>query len=207
MARKASPGPLGISREVIRIIRGELGRSGMTQLDISRASGISQSQISRILSFDKELTVDQCDAICTALGICIETVIAEAQELSIMHETEPVTIGNHIASGDPLDPKERRELLNLHYKESWQALSENKLDDVAQRRLQNSGIPTNIDTLRGTDAVEMNQKESTTSPPHVMPIEDDGTVTEFNYQPEEYAADSSLDIVEERLARGEDPFD
>ncbi|MDT9407895.1 DNA-binding protein [Corynebacterium rouxii] len=45
------------------------------------------------------------------------------------------------------------------------------------------------------------------SPPHVMPIEDDGTVTEFNYLPEEYAADSSPDIVEERLARGEDPFD
>lgn len=197
MARKASPGPLGISREVIRIIRGELGRSGMTQLDISRASGISQSQISRILSFDKELTVDQCDAICTALGICIETVIAEAQELSIMHETEPVTIGNHIASGDPLDPKERRKLLNLHYKESWQALSENKLDDVAQRRLQNSGMPTNIDTLRGTDAVEMNQKESTTSPPHVTTPDYDSILDGINAGTEPIAAQKATDPLEE----------
>ena len=35
----------------------------------------------------------------------------------------------------------------------------------------------------------------------------DGTVRDFNYAPEEYAADSSVDETEARLERGEDIID
>lgn len=37
--------------------------------------------------------------------------------------------------------------------------------------------------------------------------EDDGTVRDFDYAPEEYAADSSIDETEARLERGEDIID
>lgn len=80
-----------------------------------------------------------------------------------------------------------------------------RLDSEANRI---SGDPTdkNIDCQQRDELAER-RRNTPVPPPHVMPIEDDGTVTEFNYLPEEYAADSSPDIVEERLARGEDPFD
>ncbi|MGV3071077.1 helix-turn-helix domain-containing protein [Corynebacterium phoceense] len=138
MARKASPGPLGISREVIRIIRGELSKSELSQLDIAKFSGISQSQVSRILSFEKELTVDQCDAICMALGLNIQTVVDEAQELALMHTTDAVTISTLVASDDPLDPVERRQLLNQHNKKAYEHLVSVGVDEIAEKRTARS---------------------------------------------------------------------
>lgn len=48
--------------------------------------------------------------------------------------------------------------------------------------------------------------------PHLTAVSDasdihDGTVRDFNYAPEEYAADSSIDETEARLERGEDIID
>lgn len=48
--------------------------------------------------------------------------------------------------------------------------------------------------------------------PHLTAVSDaadmnDGTVRDFNYAPEEYAADSSVDETEARLERGEDIID
>lgn len=48
--------------------------------------------------------------------------------------------------------------------------------------------------------------------PHLTAVSDaadmnDGTVHDFNYAPEEYAADSSVDETEARLERGEDIID
>ena len=40
-----------------------------------------------------------------------------------------------------------------------------------------------------------------------LPDDDDGIVREFNYSPDEYAADSSPNEQEEREKRGEDPID
>ena len=40
-----------------------------------------------------------------------------------------------------------------------------------------------------------------------MPNDDDGIVREFDYSPDEYAADSSPNEQEEREKRGEDPID
>ena len=40
-----------------------------------------------------------------------------------------------------------------------------------------------------------------------MPDDDDGIVREFDYSPDEYAADSSPNEQEEREKRGEDPID
>lgn len=40
-----------------------------------------------------------------------------------------------------------------------------------------------------------------------LPDDDDGVVREFDYSPDEYAADSSINEQEEREKRGEDPID
>lgn len=89
------------------------------------------------------------------------------------------------------------------------ASNQQLLDEIMRRLTPEanrlSGDPTgeNIDYQQRDDLAKRRQ----TSPNLPADSYDDGTVREFDYSPDEYAADSSPDENEERIRRGEDPID
>ncbi|ONI62666.1 hypothetical protein CSIV_14420 [Microbacterium sp. CSI-V] len=70
------PGPLSI--EVARILAASVRANDVAQADVAAAAGMSASQLSRILAGLKPLTLDQLDALCTALGDDVVQIISEA---------------------------------------------------------------------------------------------------------------------------------
>ena len=68
--------------------------------------------------------------------------------------------------------------------------------------LKTSALTTGIDDLAARRA-----GAPVSGPSASLPDDDDGVVREFDYEPGEYAADSSINEQEEREKRGEDPID
>lgn len=70
-------GPLNLS--IARILAGAADELFVTQTELARRSGVSQSQISKLFSGERAMKVDQLEAICTALGLSAAAVVAEAE--------------------------------------------------------------------------------------------------------------------------------
>ncbi|GAB2702622.1 hypothetical protein GCM10027071_15480 [Microbacterium marinum] len=67
-----------VSREVVRIIHDHADETFTTQVELSRKSGVTQSQISRLYGHRAPLSVAHMFALCSALGISAPAVLAEA---------------------------------------------------------------------------------------------------------------------------------
>jgi transcriptional regulator with XRE-family HTH domain len=67
-----------LNRAVARILDDACEELFVTQTELARRSGISQSQISKLLRAEHGMKLGHLDAICTALGLSIVAVIAEA---------------------------------------------------------------------------------------------------------------------------------
>ncbi len=50
----------------------------MSQTELARNAGLTQSTVSRVLNCNTPMTVDQLDALCRALRLVPSAVIAEA---------------------------------------------------------------------------------------------------------------------------------
>ncbi|MDF2554106.1 MAG: putative transcriptional regulator [Microbacterium sp.] len=74
--------PRGNVKALSRLIADALDRayleSGMTQGQVGQASGISQSQVSKYLRGVRVPDVDSLDALCTALSLNVDVVVADA---------------------------------------------------------------------------------------------------------------------------------
>lgn len=110
MPRKPSPGQVGISRLVTRILKGRIQELQYTQLHVAYMAGISQSQLSRILSFEKGMTIDQCEDICIALSLPIPDVFELAIDERVWGTQSEVVVDGHLIAADPLSDEELYEL-------------------------------------------------------------------------------------------------
>ena len=106
MPQKASPGPGTFGRLVIRVIKGRLKQRGGRQADLAIHAAISASQVSRILSFQKELTVDQLEGFCLALQEEITDVIDLAQDERVWGSRDERVVDGWLVAGDPLSSRE-----------------------------------------------------------------------------------------------------
>lgn len=62
-------------------LRSWMGRRGVTQTELSELTGMSQAKISKTIRNDQgSLTLDQLEAVCTALKVDISSVIERAEQ-------------------------------------------------------------------------------------------------------------------------------
>lgn len=129
-------------------------------------------------------------------SITAENVIA----IAIAYNTHPVRA---LVDTGYLDEKYA---LEVDPATALKEVSEEDLADEVLRRmlrgLKTEALTTSINGI--TDLTERRQNTPVSAP---ADNHDDGTVREFDYSPDEYAADSSPDETEERLNRGEDLID
>ena len=135
MPRKGSNGPYGVGRDVTRLLKGALLQQGMTQKRLAFNAGISESQISRIFSFEKEMTIDQCEDLCVALGVSIADIFDLAIDERVWGREGEFTVGGFLVAEDPLSKMERYELRRESaQQERWtrlEILQGGKSDDFA----------------------------------------------------------------------------
>lgn len=103
MPRKGSNGPYGVGRDVTRLIKGALKQNGLTQRQVAYFAGMSESQVSRILSFEKEMTIDQCEDLCIAVGLTIFDVFELAVDERVWNREGEFYVDGHLVATDPLD--------------------------------------------------------------------------------------------------------
>lgn len=63
----------------MRLLADEIARQGLSQTALARHLTFSQSQVSRILSLERVMTVDDLDEMCVALGLDLVDIVTEAQ--------------------------------------------------------------------------------------------------------------------------------
>ena len=78
MQRKTSPSY--ITKRIASRLRGRFSEGGVTQIELAAATGISQSQLSKLLRGVRVFDVDQLDAVCQALGLEMGEVVAQAYD-------------------------------------------------------------------------------------------------------------------------------
>ena len=110
MPRKGSNGPYSVGRDVTRLLKGALIQRGMTQRQLAFHAGISESQVSRILSFEKEMTIDQCEDLCIALSLSIADVFDLAIDERVWGREGEFIVDGFLVAEDPLDAMGRYEL-------------------------------------------------------------------------------------------------
>ena len=86
------------------------------------------------------------------------------------------------------------------------SVTEDQLADEVLRRMKR-GLKTDVLTTDINDLAARRAGAPVSGASDSMPDDDDGIVREFDYSPDEYAADSSPNEQEEREKRGEDPID
>lgn len=75
--RKPKPGAL--SHHIAGVLRAEKARQRISQVAIAEATGISQSQVSKLLAAKVAPTVDELVALCRVLGLGYLDVNVEAE--------------------------------------------------------------------------------------------------------------------------------
>lgn len=127
-------------------------------------------------------------------GLPTDDLLALCQEFGINRTLALVELG-HVPYQDVLD-----------FLDSDGALvstaDEGELAIELARRLNPATRADEIDELAARRA-----DTPVSGPSASLPDDDDGIVREFDYSPDEYAADSSPNEQEEREKRGEDPID
>ncbi|KAA9110153.1 helix-turn-helix domain-containing protein [Microbacterium rhizomatis] len=67
-----------ISRAVAEILRDHAEQTFVTQTELARRTGISQSQISKLFRAERPMTIGQLAELCDALHLSIAAVVGEA---------------------------------------------------------------------------------------------------------------------------------
>lgn len=76
----AAKGPVGdLTKEVAATLRAQVAHDQLTQLEVAKLVGMSQSQVSKILRGDGHIDLDQLDAFAAALGLNVVKVLEEAE--------------------------------------------------------------------------------------------------------------------------------
>lgn len=75
------PDPDALLRQAVLILEREREDQGMSQTELGRRSGITQSTVSKYLSVRLLLNLSQFDALCRSLGMNPGEVIVEADRL------------------------------------------------------------------------------------------------------------------------------
>ncbi|MCC2030651.1 helix-turn-helix domain-containing protein [Microbacterium allomyrinae] len=70
--------PATISQAVAEILREHAEQTFMTQTELARRTGISQSQISKFFRAERQMTIAQLVSLCDELQLSVVAVIAEA---------------------------------------------------------------------------------------------------------------------------------
>jgi transcriptional regulator with XRE-family HTH domain len=78
VSRAAKPPPGALSKAIAGMLRDALVRSTLSQEAFGALVGISQSQLSKHLRGEVDLTVTQLDTICRELGLSIVEVVDAA---------------------------------------------------------------------------------------------------------------------------------
>lgn len=84
---------------------------GATQRKIGKAAGISQGQMSRILSGERGAHIEHYNALCSALGLNLVEVFDKAQEMvrwGAVHDVQPVQDEQPLDIGAPTRPVHAR---------------------------------------------------------------------------------------------------
>jgi len=74
------PVPGTLSLVVAEVVEDVAKEMFLTQTDLGRASGVSQSKISRAYRGQRVFTIDELAAICRALEVSVAAVVAEAED-------------------------------------------------------------------------------------------------------------------------------
>lgn len=81
MSRGTAPAPTELDKAVAAVLRGQVAIKDLKQTEIEKATGISQAQLSRMLNGLKIMSFPQLTAICDAIHVDLEDVIAAAKEM------------------------------------------------------------------------------------------------------------------------------
>lgn len=76
MTRKQVPSRL--TERIAAKLRGRAAEGGVTGVELAEATGISQSQMSKLLRGVRVFDIDQLDAVCQVLGLTIRDLVTEA---------------------------------------------------------------------------------------------------------------------------------
>lgn len=132
-------------------------------------------------------------------------------------EKEHISAENVIAIAEAYNVHPVRALVDTEYLDEKYArtvdpvsairmVSEEQLADETLRRMK-LGVKTDVLTTDINDLASRRAGAPVSDSSASLPDDDDGIVREFDYSPDEYAADSSPNEQEEREKRGEDPID
>lgn len=77
-----------LTLEVAAILRGQAAKIGVSQARLGEVAGVSQSQMSKILRGQRDITVDQLDWLCDELELTPSEVIAGAEESTSARNTD-----------------------------------------------------------------------------------------------------------------------
>ncbi|PPF39937.1 helix-turn-helix transcriptional regulator [Pseudoclavibacter sp. AY1H1] len=71
--------PTELAREIVGILRGRAARYDVTQSELAAATGVSQSQLSKMLRGKRPMDIDVMDALAVALGTTVSEIVIEAE--------------------------------------------------------------------------------------------------------------------------------
>jgi DNA-binding Xre family transcriptional regulator len=99
MATGKKGAPNALSREIGAIIRAQIARKEIRQSVLAEAVGMSQAQISGVLTAKKHVDVEKLDEICWAIGLELLAVIAEADEKTILRQNSSEWTAKIVVAG------------------------------------------------------------------------------------------------------------
>lgn len=104
--KRPLPGPL--SREVSRLLKTALEASGRSQAAVAASSGLSAAQLSRALSHQKVLTIDELDALCATLNLDLAAVVTSADNSTADRRSNVVRLDSRRHDAPPFEVHEER---------------------------------------------------------------------------------------------------
>ena len=69
------------SRAVARALAVHLGDVGMSQAEVARRAGLSQTRTNLVLRAERAITVEETALICEAIGVSVSAILREAERL------------------------------------------------------------------------------------------------------------------------------
>lgn len=110
MPQELNKGPGSFGRLITRILRGLYESGKFDQSDAAMYAGIPAPQVSRILSFQESITLDQLEGFCMAADVYMIDVINLANDERVFGTREAVKVQGWPIAEDPLSSKELFEL-------------------------------------------------------------------------------------------------
>lgn len=70
--------PRAITREIARVIKGRMASYNVTQAEMAGAVGVDQSQLSKMIRGQRQITIDQLERMCHMVDLELPKVVADA---------------------------------------------------------------------------------------------------------------------------------